>query len=291
MGTRISGSTDLPLKERQDLTDELKRIIKDRSFGIGIVGVASIDRFDGAPEGHGPRAYIQDANAVIVIGLPIIDGVADHEHYLENSEIVKEEDFYEGIDGVKRVYNPRLALQNQINLRSGHESLNMEIQILSIYAGAFLESKGYKTVAIPTTYGMTFSWRSDTFSAKPEYPANVNGFGPFSHRHAAVAAGLGEFGLNNLLLTLQWGPRNRFTSIITRAPLVADPVLNEKVCLGEKCAKCLKSCPGAAFGEIFAFEGGGRTNKMAKFDHLKCEQVYGGCLKKCISSCPIGAFD
>ncbi|MDR1797007.1 MAG: hypothetical protein LBR44_06105 [Clostridiales Family XIII bacterium] len=287
MGTRKSAPADLPPESRQELTDELKRIIRDRSYGIGIVGVASVDRFAGAPKGHGPLDYIPDANAVVVIGLPILDGVADHAGYLEGSEIVKEEDTYVGRDGVRRIYNPRLALRNQINLRSAHESLNMEIQILGIYAGALLESRGYKTLVVPTTYGTTFSWPTNT---NPDFPINVNGFGPFSHRHAAVAAGLGEFGLNNLLLTPQWGPRNRFTSIITRAPLVADPLLEGDICLREKCALCVKACRGGAFGDVFAFDVAGHSNTVAKFDHLKCEQGGRSCLKRCISACPIGSF-
>jgi epoxyqueuosine reductase QueG len=287
MGTRKSSRTNIPIDERRALTDELKRIIIDRSYGIGIVGVASTDRFEGAPKGHGPNDYIPDANAVIVVGLPIIDGVADHASYLEESEIVKDEDVYVGRDGVTRVYNPKLALRNQINMRSAHESLNMEIQILGIYAGAFLESKGYKTVVIPTTYGTTFSWPTNT---NPDFPINIHGFGPFSHRHAAVAAGLGEFGLNNLLLTPQWGPRNRFTSIITRAPLLADPIPGQTICLGEKCSLCIRSCSGQAFGKLFQFDVAGHMNEVAKFDHLKCERGGYSCLKKCISSCPIGAF-
>jgi ferredoxin len=291
VGLRKSASADLPLQIRREITGELKRIICERSFGLSLVGIASVDRFAGAPKGHGPRDFIPDANAVIVIGLPIIDGVADHDGYFSESEIVKDEDFYVGNDGVKRVYYPRLTLRNQINARAGHESLNMEIQILSIYAGAYLESQGYKTLSVPTTYGTTFSWPSNLYgSGKADFPVNVNGFGPFSHRHAAVAAGLGEFGLNNLLLTPQWGPRIRLTTVITRAPLTPDTLLAERVCMGEKCSLCVKNCPGGALGDIIECEIAGKVNIKARHDFIKCEQTYGSCMKKCISSCPVGAF-
>jgi epoxyqueuosine reductase QueG len=67
-------------------------------------------------------------------------------------------------------------------------------------------------------------------------------FGPFSHRHAATRAGLGEFGYNNLVLTREFGPRQRFNSIITDAELIPDPLITEPVCLRDKCNLCLKAC-------------------------------------------------
>ena len=43
----------------------------------------------------------------------------------------------------------------------------------------------------------------------------------FSHRHAAFLAGLGNFGVNNMLLTPEYGPRVRFGSVFTSAELAA----------------------------------------------------------------------
>ncbi|MEI8004320.1 MAG: epoxyqueuosine reductase, partial [Methanothrix sp.] len=47
----------------------------------------------------------------------------------------------------------------------------------------------------------------------------------FSHRHAALLAGLGNFGINNMLLTPQYGPRVRFGSVFTEAELAHSPLL------------------------------------------------------------------
>jgi epoxyqueuosine reductase QueG len=66
--------------------------------------------------------------------------------------------------------------------------------------------------------------------------------GPFSHRHAATRAGLGEFGLNNLVLTRQFGPRQRFNSIVTDADLIPDPLIEKPICLRERCRLCLNAC-------------------------------------------------
>ena len=67
-----------------------------------------------------------------------------------------------------------------------------------------------------------------------------------SHKHAAVQAGLGEFGVSNLLLTPQFGPRQRFVQLLTDADLRPDEPLNLGLC--EKTASecdyaCIRACP------------------------------------------------
>jgi epoxyqueuosine reductase len=269
----------------QVLTKNLKKWVAELSHGVGLVGVASIDRFANAPEGHTPQSFLPDANAVVVIGLPIVEGLTDFDHFMEESKVVKEEDTYEDKDGVTRKWNPRRVLRNHIERRCSHEVINMELQTISMYIAIFLERAGYKSVYLPTTYGQTFSWPGNTNRDFPRVPKE---FGPFSHRHAAVAAGLGELGLNNLLLTPQYGPRNRFVSIITTAPLIADPLLQKPVCLGEKCSLCIKNCGGKAFGKVYELNVGGHKNRLARIDVGLCHKGFQICFKKCITACPLG---
>ncbi len=73
----------------------------------------------------------------------------------------------------------------------------------------------------------------------------------FSQRHAAIRAGLGEFGFNNIVLTPEFGPRVRFVSVITEAELEPDPLITKKICLREKCGGingpiCLRRCTAGA---------------------------------------------
>jgi len=44
------------------------------------------------------------------------------------------------------------------------------------------------------------------------------------------------------VLTREFGPRQRFNSIITDAPLIADPLIDAPICLRDQCRLCLKAC-------------------------------------------------
>ncbi len=70
--------------------------------------------------------------------------------------------------------------------------------------------------------------------------------GVLSLRYLGQLAGLGDIGLNNLLLTPDWGPRVQLCAVITDAPLAPDgPKYADKVCT--KCQKCIEACPTRAF--------------------------------------------
>ena len=67
----------------------------------------------------------------------------------------------------------------------------------------------------------------------------------FSHRCAAVAAGLGRVGWSGNIITKQYGARVLFGSIITDAELKPDKPLKNNPCIG--CKICEKSCQGGLF--------------------------------------------
>lgn len=78
----------------------------------------------------------------------------------------------------------------------------------------------------------------------------------FSHRHAAVEAGLGWLGRNNLLVTPQYGAQVRLVSILTDLPLPAGKPL-EFGC--GNCFDCIKACPAGAL-----------SSERPYYDHDKC---------------------
>jgi epoxyqueuosine reductase len=67
----------------------------------------------------------------------------------------------------------------------------------------------------------------------------------FSHRCAAVAAGLGRVGWSGNVITEKYGARVLFGSILTDAQLKPDTPLENNPCIG--CKICEKSCQGGLF--------------------------------------------
>jgi len=99
----------------------------------------------------------------------------------------------------------------------------------------FLEDKGFPAVSLP-------------FYLPIKMDKETQGLiGDISLRHAAVEAGLGEIGLNRLLLTKTFGPRIRLGAVLTTAPLKPDQRFTEKIC--NNCGECVKACPAEAITE------------------------------------------
>ncbi len=84
-------------------------------------------------------------------------------------------------------------------------------------------------------------------------PSSMDGklvMGDISMKHAAVAAGLGRFGLQSLVLTPKFGPRQRWGAIVTDASLEFGFPLEEVLCKPKECNQaCVKNCPAEAFSE------------------------------------------
>lgn len=70
--------------------------------------------------------------------------------------------------------------------------------------------------------------------------------GPLSLPHLAVEAGLGTLGLNLQLLTPEYGPRVALGAVVTTADLESDGIMDEPLCKGAECGRCLLASPGDA---------------------------------------------
>ena len=226
--------------------EELTRSVKDvaRRCGAALVGVAPIERFDpmpplhdGVPRGHHPRDFLPEASSVISIAMPILPAVLDAPAILAEREL-------EMIPA-----HVRYPYFEQMYNRVGHVVHDCMLEFIGQIVGQYLLARGYQAMIFPTTglhppvEGMTDVeiWGGSSEKAAPPSPFRFT-FGPFSHRHAATRAGLGEFGYNNLVLTRQFGPRQRFNSIVTDAELTPDPLITEPICLRDECGLCLKAC-------------------------------------------------
>lgn len=118
----------------------------------------------------------------------------------------------------------------------------------------------------------------------------------FSHKHAAYLAGLGSFGLNNVLLTPEFGPRVRFTSIFTTAQLEGDCVHGDDLCT--RCLSCADLCPVKAIENV-SLSKENDTSPEEDFppliNKMKCarrsrklRKHYRSPCGICIKVCPVG---
>lgn len=87
-----------------------------------------------------------------------------------------------------------------------------------------------------------------------KYAKEANSFHPvklmskWSHRHFAWLAGLGTFGINNMLIT-EKGCCGRYSTLVTTLPIEPDRPVEEEYCLYKKkgiCGVCVDNCPSGA---------------------------------------------
>jgi len=106
-----------------------------------------------------------------------------------------------------------------------------------------------------------------------------------SLRHAAVAAGLGEFGWHSIVITPKYGTRNRFAAILTTAELEPDPLYDgAALCNPKTCGVCSGICPNGCihrYGDKDPVQVkiGEKTYQYCKFDFDPCTLAGQGVFK------------
>jgi epoxyqueuosine reductase len=149
---------------------------------------------------------------------------------------------------------------------------------------ALLDQAGYRIASVLTAEGHPSVWIPrdgyGSISVLRERPVAF-----FSHRHAALLAGLGNFGVNNMLLTPDFGPRVRFASILTAAEIEPDPVIERPLCT--KCMRCVKACPVHALGGEDYPAGLSNKRTCAARSEALSKRFISPC-GICIKVCPVG---
>ena len=271
------------------LTEEVKFWAK--KLGAKLVGIASADLFEGAPQGFHPGDILPGAHSVVVVAVPLLYGI------VEKSKPFKPYETYLHPHTLKHgMPNREYAMQ--------YVSLNIKLDRLVQDLGYALEERGY--YGFPVQASMPIAGMGIEFAKEiqitPEESMEKYRCGDLSHRHAAVLAGLGEIGLNNLLMTPEYGPRVRLASVITDAPLVPDKPFSGGLCKGKKdpkkCTICITSCPFNALPRPqAAISDPLQYNAVHKF---RCNSESGKSLQLvsgnwvhaicgiCIKTCPVG---
>ncbi len=93
--------------------------------------------------------------------------------------------------------------------------------------------------------------------------------GVFSHKLAAHLAGLGWIGKSCLLVTPDHGPRVRWITVLTNAPIAPTGIPMKSRCA--ECTVCVDICPVHAFtGRLFCED----EPREARFDAAACDRYF-----------------
>ena len=168
---------------------------------------------------------------------------------------------------------PILETTPSIHYHELYRTVNSILDQQGYLLSTMLNERGHPSIWIPR----------DGYGSLEVLKQNPVAF--FSHRHAALLAGLGNFGVNNMLLTKEYGPRVRFVSVLTSVELPPDPLIEEQLCI--RCMRCVESCPTKALIE------GDYPQSLTRKD--RCTAWSDSLRKKhispcgiCIKVCPVG---
>ena len=225
-----------------------------KSLGADLCGIASMDRFEGAPKQQDPRYIFPAAKSAIVLGFRIprgyFRGIEEGTYFAAYSGM--------GYGALTAIYMP------------------MVMRELCCY----IEDNGYEAAPVPNMYlgsSILFKTQQD----EPNRSRSVDGEKPHpdilvDFRVMAFAAGLGEFGWSKMFLTPEFGPRQRLVAILSDAPLDPDPLFDGKIC--DRCKRCVSECSGNAISatETEGITIAGRRVEWGKFDAIKCSIAYRG---------------
>ncbi|MEN6343196.1 MAG: 4Fe-4S double cluster binding domain-containing protein [Methanospirillum sp.] len=131
--------------------------------------------------------------------------------------------------------------------------VNPSLDRCALSVARCLQEAGYRAVPVPA------SLRTD----------DARLAGPVSHKLAAHLAGLGWIGKSCLLVTPERGPRVRWITVLTDAPLEPTGGPCESRC-GD-CRACVEACPAGAFTGRAFVPGEPRE---ARFDAAACDRHY-----------------
>jgi epoxyqueuosine reductase len=157
-----------------------------------------------------------------------------------------------------------------------YDVINQRLDLVASRLSSVLQHMGYKALPIP--------------AAKRIDDQRICAV--FSHKLGAHLAGLGWIGKSCLLITPEMGPRVRWTTVLTDAPLEAAQGPIKDRC--GACAQCVEICPVKAFtGQPFRAD----EPREVRYDASKCERYFARMKEQdaelavcglCLYVCPYG---
>jgi epoxyqueuosine reductase len=231
------------------MTDQLKRGIMDRchEWGMDIVGFASADAWDDPPFEPWPPVAFHPKSIFPGCRTVIVLGLP--------------------------VTLPILETSPSIWYRELYQNLNAQLDERAYQLSQYLNKEGHPSAYVPR----------DGYGSVELLMENPYAF--FSHRHAAYLAGLGTFGLNNMLLTKKYGPRVRFVSVFTTAKIPVGRKMEKELCI--RCHRCQNACPVQAIGDV-DYPAASIDKKRCVGRSVDLKKKYRSPCGICIKVCPVG---
>lgn len=211
--------------------------------GADLVGFARISRFRNAPPEFHPHTILPQTESVIAVAVRQPRGALK----------AAEEGTY------WQAYNC-----------DGYWYLNEIVGPAILRAVVLaLEEEGFTSIPVHNPFMPHVGMQ-----VREDQPAGPDGM--ISLRIIGAAAGLGELGHSKLLLTPQFGPRQRIFAVFTDAELEPTPLFEGRIC--DNCMACVKGCQGCAIGEerSVKIDIEGREFTHAPLDTKACGPVHRG---------------
>lgn len=164
------------------------------------------------------------------------------------------------------------ALENKIH---GYDVIMNRLDNFASIVGSVIQRNGYKAMPLPA------SERIDSTRVCAS----------LSHKLTARLAGFGWIGKSCLLINPKYGPRVRWTSVLTDAPFEENKEILEGRC-GD-CTNCAKACPSKAIiGRNYVAD----EPREVRLDVRRCEEHLSKRKQegkfeicgKCMYACPFG---
>lgn len=160
----------------------------------------------------------------------------------------------------------------------GYDIINDRLDLFSSIAASIIQKHGFQAMPIPA---------AERIDSK-RVCASI------SHKAVARLAGFGWIGKSCLLITPQYGPRVRWTSILTDAPFEENSMMMKEQC--GACTQCSQVCPAQAIKGRNYLDGESRDQRL---DVAKCGMYFKSMSESnqlpicgvCLYACPYGKKD
>lgn len=157
-------------------------------------------------------------------------------------------------DSIVNLLKDRDTYENVLQYKThAYDVINSRLDNFASIVSSVIQRNGYKVMPLPAAERID----SDRVCAS------------ISHKLTARLAGFGWIGKNCLLINPKYGPRIRWTFILTDAPFEENKEILESRC--GNCDRCAKICPAQA---ILGRNYVEHEPRELRFDVKKCEEYF-----------------